>query len=112
MVVVKVNEELFLKEIESLENELNEVVEVAQEEVRNLDVNEETKNKIVELIIGDKSIKCKERLDYLKKFLMEVEVEELIEQAEPLEEANAPVNEAVANLRSDVPEGFIDIPKI
>jgi arginine deiminase len=110
MVAVKVNEELFLKEIESLENELNEVVEVAKEEVRNLDVNEETKNKIVELIIGDKSIKCKERLDYLKKFLMEVEVEEPTEPT--LAEVPNPKDEEVASERTDVPVGFGEIPKI
>jgi hypothetical protein len=111
MVELRVNEQMLLQEVKNLENEFNEIENSEYEKVKDLDVSEETIDKIVDLIVKEKSTKCKEKLDYLKKFLMEVEVEKPVEQAEPLEEANAPANEAVANVRSDVPEGFIDVPK-
>ena len=71
--MLKVNEELFFREIKVLEENLAEVQRTAREQVVNYKISDENKQKIYEILVDEYSKNFKDKLDYLKSFVVEVE---------------------------------------
>ena len=77
--MLKVNEELFFREIKVLEENLAEVQRTAREQVVNYKISDENKQKIYEILVDEYSKNFKSKLDYLKAFVVEVE-ETMVEE--------------------------------
>ena len=71
--MLKVNEELFFREIKVLEDKLAEVQRTAREQVVNYKISDENKTKIYNILVDEYSKDFKNKLDYLKSFVVEVE---------------------------------------
>jgi predicted secreted protein len=70
--MLKVNEDKFFREIQVLEEKLAEVQRTAREQVVNYEISDENKRKIYDILVDEYSKNFKNKLDYLKAFVVEV----------------------------------------
>jgi hypothetical protein len=85
----KVDEAKFFDELNGYENEKSELVEKAKAQAEALNVSDEAKEKIIDVIVGDKAKVLDEKIAYLNGFVVEVEDEveqEEVEVADPVVE--------------------------
>lgn len=82
----KVDEAKFFDELNGYETEKSELVEKAKAQVETLEVSDEAKEKIIDVIVGEKAKVLDEKIAYLNGFVVEVEEEVEEEVADPVVE--------------------------
>ena len=101
----KVDEAKFFDELKGYEDEKSELVSKAKEQVEALEVSEEAKEKIIDVIVGEKAKVLDEKIAYLNGFVVEVEDEEEVEK-EVVEVADQEIDEPKATTDPQPPFGF------
>lgn len=101
----KVDEAKFFDELKGYEDEKNGLVSKAKEQVEALEVSEEAKEKIIDVIVGEKAKVLDEKIAYLNGFVVEVEDEEEVEK-EVVEVADPEIDEPKATTDPQPPFGF------
>ena len=101
----KVDEAKFFDELNGYEDEKSELVSKAKEQVEALEVSEEAKEKIIDVIVGEKAKVLDEKIAYLNGFVVEVEDEEEVEK-EVVEVADPEIDEPKATTDPQPPFGF------
>ena len=101
----KVDEAKFFDELKGYEDEKSELVSKAKEQVETLEVSEEAKEKIIDVIVGEKAKVLDEKIAYLNGFVVEVEDEEEVEK-EVVEVADPEIDEPKATTDPQPPFGF------
>ena len=101
----KVDEAKFFDELKGYEDEKSELVSKAKEQVEALEVSEEAKEKIIDVIVGEKAKVLDEKIAYLNGFVVEVEDEKEVEK-EVVEVADPEIDEPKATTDPQPPFGF------
>ena len=101
----KVDEAKFFDELKGYEDEKSKLVSKAKEQVEALEVSEEAKEKIIDVIVGEKAKVLDEKIAYLNGFVVEVEDEEEVEK-EVVEVADPEIDEPKATTDPQPPFGF------